>query len=84
MSAAVDWFRVLADMKDRGWSLEAISAVTGIPKPSLNRYRSFGAQPRYDVGERLLILWCGASGQMRSDAPIIIAAAPAATRAPGR
>lgn len=65
----VDWFRLLTDLKDRGWSLDAIAVATGIPKATLDAYRNRGVQPRHDVGQRILLLWCGATGRMPSEAP---------------
>lgn len=69
MTAPVDWFRVLADLKERGWSLQAISVVTGIPLTTLADYRNAGAQPRHSAGESLTVLWCGAMGRTRHDIP---------------
>lgn len=67
----VDWFRLLSDLKDRGWALSAISTVTGIPEPTIGSYRTIGSQPRHDSGEKLRILWCGATGKMPSEIPIV-------------
>lgn len=64
-----DWFRVLTDLKDRGWSLDAIAVATGIPKATLDAYRNRGVQPPHDRGERVLLLWCGACGKLPGEAP---------------
>lgn len=69
MTIVIDWFRVLADLKRIGWSIKAIELVTGIPSSSLDRYRNSGAQPRHEVGERLILLWCGATAKLRTDLP---------------
>jgi lambda repressor-like predicted transcriptional regulator len=65
----LDWFRILTDLKDRGWSLDAIAVATGIPKATLDAYRNRGVQPPHDRGERILLLWCGATGKLRGEAP---------------
>jgi hypothetical protein len=70
MILLTDWFRLLSDLKGRGWSLEAVALVTGIPVSSLDRYRNAGAQPRHDVGDRLIVLWCGATGNTRERVPV--------------
>lgn len=69
MTTLTDWFRLLTDLKDRGWSLQAVALVTGVPVSSLDRYRNAGAQPRHDVGDRLIVLWCGATGRTRDLVP---------------
>lgn len=69
MTTPTDWFRLLTDLKERGWSLQAVALVTGTPISSLDRYRNAGAQPRHDVGDRLIVLWCGATGNTRDVVP---------------
>lgn len=66
----LDWFRILTDLKDRGWSLDAIAVATGIPKGTIYNYRDRACEPRHDVGERILLLWCGATGKLRAEAPV--------------
>lgn len=70
MTAPTDWFRLFSDLKARGWSLEAISIVTGVPVSTLDGYRNAGSVPRHHVGEWLVILWCGATGNTRDRVPV--------------
>jgi len=69
MILPTDWFRVFADLKDRGWSLSAISIVTGTPVQTLDGYRNAGSIPKHHVGEALVMLWCGATGSTRDRLP---------------
>lgn len=66
----IDWFRVLADLKAKSWSLHAVSHFTGIPKSNLSSYKA-GAQPSYHYGVQLLSCWAQSCDKDRADAPTI-------------
>lgn len=53
----IDWFRVLTDLRVQGYSLYAVADETGIPRKTLDGYRSQGAEPRHSDGELLIALW---------------------------
>ena len=52
----VDWFKLLHDMKLRGFTLLQITEQTGIPKSTIIGYKN-GAEPKHCDGERLIALW---------------------------
>jgi len=52
----VDWFRILQDLKESGWSLYRVQEEIDIPKTTLIGYKS-GAEPRHKDGEKLIGLW---------------------------
>lgn len=52
----IDWFRILDDLKRQGFSLYAVADASGIPRKTLDGYRS-GAEPRHSDGELLIALW---------------------------
>jgi hypothetical protein len=66
----VDWFRLLVQLKDEGYSLYAVSHFTEIPKSTLIGYKQ-GSQPSYHQGVRLLQFWAQACGKDLDQAPTI-------------
>lgn len=66
----VDWFRLLDQLKDVGYSLYAVSHFTGIPKSTLIGYKQ-GSQPSYHHGVRLVAFWAEAGGKEIADVPTI-------------
>jgi hypothetical protein len=66
----VDWFRLLDQLKDVGYSLYAVSHFTEIPKSTLIGYKQ-GSQPSYHQGVRLVAFWAQASGKEIADVPTI-------------
>jgi hypothetical protein len=65
-----DWFRLLVQLKDEGYSLYSVAHFTEIPKSTLNGYKQ-GSQPSYHHGTRLLRFWAQATGQQQEAAPTI-------------
>lgn len=65
---AVDWFRLLWDLVQRGHNLAAISRRTGISKGTLRGYLSH-SQPPHWRGELLISLWCEVCEKPRSALP---------------
>ncbi|HWK72193.1 MAG TPA: hypothetical protein VNS29_15270 [Burkholderiaceae bacterium] len=66
----VDWFRLLVQLKDVGYTSYAVSHFTGIPKSTLMSYKQ-GTQPSHQHGERLLKFWGEAIGAPVATAPRI-------------
>jgi len=66
----VDWFRLLNQLKDEGYSLYGVSHFTGIPKSTLIGYKN-GSQPSYHQGVSLLQFWSQATGKELADVPTI-------------
>lgn len=66
----VDWFRVLVQIKDQGYSLYSVSHFTGISKSSLINYKQ-GAQPSYHQGVRLVSCWAEVTGKPVEAVPMI-------------
>lgn len=64
----VNWFRILVQLKDEGYSLYSVSHFTEIPKSTLIGYKQ-GAEPRYYDGTRLLNFWAQATSKALADAP---------------
>lgn len=66
----VDWFRLLTQLKDEGYSLYAVSHFTGIPKSTLIGYKQ-GSQPSYHQGVNLLKFWMQAVGRSAEQVPMV-------------
>lgn len=66
----IDWFRILVQLNDEGYSLYSVAHFTEIPKSTLIGYKQ-GSQPNHHSGERLLRFWMQAMGKAREDAPTI-------------
>lgn len=66
----VDWFRLLAQLKDEGYSLYAVSHFTEIPKSTLIGYKN-GSQPSYHQGVCLLDFWVQATGKDVAEVPTV-------------
>ena len=65
----VDWFRVLADLRDKGLTLRVITACTGISKPTLLDLRNQEADPKMHQGELLIALWMRETGRTFDKVP---------------
>lgn len=65
----IDWFRVLADLRDRGLTLRVITACTGISKPTLLGLRNQEADPKMHQGELLVALWVRTTGRPAGEVP---------------
>lgn len=66
----IDWFRVICDLKKFNLSHNDIKNITDIPVGTLSGYKQ-GAEPRHSDGEKLVKLWCVATGGSRGDLPKI-------------
>ena len=65
----VDWFRVLADLRDHGLVMRVITSCTGISKPTLLDIRNQGADPKMHQGELLIALWMRTTGKTFDQVP---------------
>lgn len=80
----VDWFRVMAELQGKGYSVTSISAAIDVPKSTLMGWRILDAEPRHSEGERLVGLWCQVMGQPRDAMPLNVSDLLSAARASSR
>ena len=66
---AVDWFRLLWDLVQRGWSVRQIGHKVGIPASTLYHYMRDSHPPHWR-GEDLIVLWCQACSKPRNELPM--------------
>ncbi|MDN7848109.1 hypothetical protein [Burkholderia seminalis] len=66
---AVDWFRVLEDVRRADYTLAEIAQFTQIPRTTLLGYRNLGAEPKHYAGVTLLKFWAQVTGRQPDDAP---------------
>lgn len=66
---AVDWFRLLWDLAQRGCGLAEISRRTGIAHGTLRGYLD-GGHPNHWRGELLIALWIETTGMGRPAVPM--------------
>lgn len=67
----VDWFRILADLTHRGFSIRTVGDQIDVPRQTICGWR-MGIEPRHDDGERLLRFWSQATGLSRLDVPYCV------------
>ncbi len=65
----IDWPAVIAELVRGGFSLPAIAASIGVPATTVGGWRNADAEPRYEGGERLVLLWCNATRKNRTEIP---------------
>lgn len=65
----VDWFRLLWDLVQRGWSVRGVSEKVDIPPSTLYHYMR-GSHPNHWRGEDLILLWCQACAKQRDELPM--------------
>jgi len=53
----VDWFRVLVELKGRGWTLDSISEAIDVPRTTVHSWTTDTSSPRYIDGIALIDLW---------------------------
>lgn len=64
----VDWFRILVELGQHGYSLHMLEVALGIPYSTLQGYKS-GAEPRYVDGEVLAKFYCQVTHRERDEFP---------------
>jgi lambda repressor-like predicted transcriptional regulator len=77
-SLRVDWFRVLLDMRRRGYSQVAVAREAGIPRSTLQQWCSAACpvQAKFEDGLRVITLWCAITEQPVERLPWINRFAP--------
>ena len=70
----VDWFRVLSDLRSAGMALTLIATVVRCSKGTLLGLRNAEAEPKHDVGERIVLLWMRQTSLPREKLPMQSAA----------
>jgi hypothetical protein len=66
----VHWFRVIADLRTRGRTVQSIADEIDVPRRTVNDWAT-GAHPKHADGERLISLWCRCLVLERDALPII-------------
>lgn len=66
---AVDWFRLLWDLRQREWTVADVARETGQNRVTLLGYLH-GAQPPHWRGELLIRLWCQVCQESRDNVPM--------------
>jgi len=65
----IDWFRIIITLcNNHGYTEKLIGIAISIPRTTVQGWK-MGATPKYDDGERLLILWAQVTGIKRDAAP---------------
>ncbi|MFO0253405.1 MAG: hypothetical protein ACK52V_04745 [Betaproteobacteria bacterium] len=67
----VDWRRIIAELRNRHGSLQAVADRTGIPRRTLGTMAERYCEPRYLDGRALVALWCEISGGDEASPPMI-------------
>jgi hypothetical protein len=65
----VDFIAVIDALRRHGFGLRSIGAQVGADPSTVHDYHN-GAVPRFHVGERLIVLWCGVTNQPREMLPM--------------
>lgn len=53
----IDWFRILADLRDCGLTHCDVAREIGVPRTRVRDWYSQGGTPRFDDGALLVMLW---------------------------
>lgn len=80
----IDWFRVLADLKRAGLSLETIAGKVGVSKSAVVGWKNLFAEPKHGDGERLIWLWMAYTDRLRAELPRETVGNPTSLRAETR
>lgn len=57
LTSRIDWFRILADLRDRGLTHCDVASEIGVPRTRVRDWYAEGASPRFDDGALLVMLW---------------------------
>lgn len=55
-TSVIDWFRILADLRNKGLSQAAVADKIQVPRTRVRDWAA-GMTPRFDDGALLVILW---------------------------
>jgi hypothetical protein len=64
-----DWSAIIEGLRHKGFTFAQLSACTGIPQPTLIRFRDGGC-PKHPDGETLVALWCALTLSTREQVPV--------------
>jgi len=67
----VDWFRIIADINGKDFSMVAISQHIDVPRTTVIGWKNLNAEPKHDEGQRLLMLWHEITGKTTDEVPMI-------------
>lgn len=67
----VDWRRIIADLRAKHGSLQAVADATGIPRRTLGTMAERYCEPRYLDGRALVGLWAAAVDGDEASPPMI-------------
>lgn len=59
----VNWFRLIAELQRRGWSLSLIARAINAQVSTINAWVNAGTEPRHRNGEKLVCLYERETGQ---------------------
>ena len=66
----VDWFRVLVDLKRRGYHPAAVSSAISVARSTILGWSNNNAEPGHMDGERLIALWMQVTCDERDALPL--------------
>lgn len=67
----IDWPAVVADLLAAGLSQQTIAVQVRVSRATIHGYLYLDAEPRYDTGDRLLVLWATTMQRPRDVAPML-------------
>jgi len=67
----VDWRRIIADLRAKHGSLQAVADLTGIRRRTLGMTAARYSEPRYLDGRALVALWAEATGGDEASPPMV-------------
>jgi len=67
----IDWFRIFADLKAVGISIDQINADLKIPRSTLLGWKNIGAEPKFRDGELFLNYWQQKTGNDFDHVPMV-------------
>ncbi|MDQ0035859.1 transcriptional regulator with XRE-family HTH domain [Variovorax boronicumulans] len=65
----VSWWHVIVHLERSGYAQREIAAAIGSARGTVEDWKNGGAEPRHEVGDRLVLLWCAVTGKDREDIP---------------
>jgi hypothetical protein len=65
----IDWFRIIVVLCNRhGYTEKRIGGAVDTPRTTVQGWK-MGATPKYEDGERLIVLWEQVTGESRETVP---------------
>lgn len=66
----VNWFRVIVDLTNEGWTHASIASAVGSAKTTVFGWKQ-GAMPPWEQGDHLIFLWERTTGKGREELPMV-------------